>query len=92
MPDGSAREGLRPALAGSPTVNGPLPALAAWVMYGERPPTLSGRPYPAVMPRYAALKDAELAEILSYVRGSFGNVAGEVRAADIAALRSTHAR
>ena len=92
MPDGSAREGLRPALALSPTVNGPVPALAVWVMYGERPATLPGRPYPSVMPRYATLKDDELAAILSYVRGAFGNSAAAVGAADIAALRASHAR
>lgn len=92
MADGSAREGLRPALAGSATVSGPLPALAAWVLYGERPATLSGRPYPSVMPRYAGLSDEELALILTYIRGSFGNAAGPVAPADIAAVRSARAR
>jgi len=37
----------------------------------------------------AALPDADLANILTYIRGSWGNKAGEVTAEDIKAIRAS---
>lgn len=41
------------------------------------------------MPSQAALKDQEIADILSYVRNSFGNKASTVSAAEVTAVRVT---
>jgi mono/diheme cytochrome c family protein len=41
------------------------------------------------MPSQAALKDQEIADILSYVRNSFGNKASTVSAAEVTAVRAT---
>ena len=37
----------------------------------------------------AALSDADLANVLTYIRGSWGNKAGEVTAEDIKAIRAS---
>lgn len=86
--DGSAREGLRPALAGSVLVTGPVEPLARWVMYGVRDGGPVPRRYPAVMPAYAGLSDEALAQVLTHVRSYFGNHAPAVRAEDIARVRA----
>lgn len=89
--DGSGREGLRPALAGSPLVGGAVDALLDWVMYQERADRPALPRYPAVMPPYAGLRDEDLALTLTYVRGAFGNSAGPVTAADVGRARARHA-
>jgi len=41
-----------------------------------------------VMPEFRQLPDADLAEILSYIRAKFGGGASAVSAADVAAARA----
>ena len=80
-PDGSGVKGAFPALAGDPFVVGPK----------ENPITrvLNGR---GGMPTFKAeLSDDQIAAILTYVRSSFGNKAGSVSAADVAAVRKSPA-
>lgn len=86
---GTAVPNLRPALGGSELVNGDPAPLAAWVMYGERPPGWADRHYPPVMPHYVRLRDEDLALLLTYLRTHFGNQSPPVDAAAIAAVRST---
>lgn len=50
---------------------------------------INGEYYSNPMPSQAALKDQEIADILSYVRNSFGNKASTVSAAEVAAVRAT---
>lgn len=50
---------------------------------------INGEYYANPMPSQAALKDQEIADILSYVRNSFGNKASTVSAAEVAAVRAT---
>ncbi len=88
LADGTAVANLRPALAGSALVNGDPQILAAWVMSGTRPPAWVDQHYPPVMPRYARLKDSELAALLTYVRTHFGNDAGVVAVETIARVRA----
>ncbi|SHN44518.1 cytochrome c [Chitinophaga sp. CF418] len=50
---------------------------------------INGDYYSNPMPSQAALKDQEIADILSYVRNSFGNKASTVSAAEVTAVRAT---
>lgn len=83
--------GLQPALPGSATVNGDPTVLTAWVVFGIRPATTPAGKYPGMMPQFTYLKDEELAAVLTHVRSQWGNHASPLVAADIAAVRATHA-
>lgn len=82
----------QPALAGSATVTGDPEELIAWVMYGERPPTLARRRGLAVMPQFFWLADEDLAAVLSYSRQSFGNRADPIDVAAVTAIREVRGR
>jgi mono/diheme cytochrome c family protein len=84
---GAGNPPMQPAIMGSAVVSGDARALARWVMLGERPLSLAQRPNSVPMPRFDWMQDAELAELLTYVRATFGGNASAVTAADIAAAR-----
>lgn len=70
-------KGAFPALAGDKLVKGPAPLLVTTVLNGR-----------GGMPAFKSdLSDAQLAQVLTYVRASWGNKAGPVAPADIAAGR-----
>lgn len=50
---------------------------------------INGEYYSNPMPSQAALKDQEIADILSYVRNSFGNKASTISAAEVTQVRAT---
>jgi nitrite reductase (NO-forming) len=52
------------------------------------PIEVSGQPYNGTMPPMGHLKDEEIADILSYVRSSWGNEANPITAAAVAAVRA----
>jgi mono/diheme cytochrome c family protein len=88
MPDGSGVPGQQPALARSAKVAGPSAGLIRLLLRGAEP-SPAGRPaYPNQMPTFESLTDAQIADVLTYVRTSFGNKAGAVTAAQAAAERS----
>ncbi len=70
QPDGRGREGLAPALAGSPFVTGRAGITARIVIHGKE-----GK---AMMPPLGTLSDAEIAGVLTFVRRSFGHTASPV--------------
>ncbi len=76
QPDGRGREGLAPALAGSPFVTGRAGIMARIVIHGKE-----GK---AMMPPLGTLSDAEIAGVLTFVRRSFGHTASPV---DVALVR-----
>jgi mono/diheme cytochrome c family protein len=90
--NGEGVPGVQPALAGTPVTIGDPAELAAWVMYNTRPASLPAGQYRGVMPQFAYLKDTELAELLTYVRTSFGNSASPVTPDLIAKVRAEHAK
>ena len=78
---GQGIKGAFPALAGDRFVQGDPAALAALVLNGR-----------GGMPRFKAdLDDAQIAAALSYVRSAWGNTAGPVSAAQVAAVRASGA-
>jgi mono/diheme cytochrome c family protein len=89
---GQGVPGVQPSLAGTTVTVGDPEALLAWVMYGVRPETLPKGQYRGVMPQYAYLQDDGLADLLTYVRTSFGNSASAITPEMVAKVRVAHAK
>jgi len=51
------------------------------------PIEVKGQAFTGIMPQHSFLTDEEVADVLSYVRNSFGNQASSVTAAEVAAVR-----
>ena len=88
--DGYGVPNMQPAITGGNWVQGDAKALALFVMTGgfnsaERKDSDSHN----VMPAFRQLPDAELAAILTYIRGKFGKGASPVSAAEVAEARAT---
>jgi mono/diheme cytochrome c family protein len=89
--DGLGKPGLAPPLAGSEWVNtAGHNRLAHIPLMGlDGPITVAGKDWAMNMAAMgAALSDADLAAVLTYIRSSWGNKAGEVTADDIKAIRA----
>jgi nitrite reductase (NO-forming) len=82
-----------PPLAGSDWVNVKKPdRMIRMVLHGFTGPfTLNGQPFtspaPLMPPQGGALNDEQIAGVLTYVRSNFGNKAGAVTPAEVAAIR-----
>jgi mono/diheme cytochrome c family protein len=88
MPAGAGVAGQQPALArGNKFVSGDPVALIRMLLEGSATRTDKRPAWPNEMPTFEDLTDAEIADVLTYVRGSFGNKAGPVTAAQVAAVR-----
>ncbi len=87
---GQGYEATYPALAGNPAVNGADPtSLLHLVLNGSAMPSTQAAPTAFAMPAFGArLSDAEVAEVVSFVRASWGNSAGPVDAAQVHKLRA----
>lgn len=81
--------GAYPAMDGNRSVTLATPAnLVHIVLRGGFAPTTPGNPRPFGMPPFATvLGDAEVADVLSYVRGAWRNRAARVTALDVARYR-----
>ncbi len=82
--------GAYPPLAGNRVVTLPVTAnLVQVVIHGGFAPATQGHPRPFGMPPFAlVLSDADVAAVLTYIRGSWGNRAGTVSELDVAQQRS----
>jgi mono/diheme cytochrome c family protein len=87
---GEGVPGAYPALAGSRAVTMPSTAnLVHIVLEGGFPPSTAGNPRPFGMPPFAnVLHDDDVAELLSFVRASWGNRAPPVSTLDVSQARS----
>lgn len=90
---GMGLPGVFPPLGGSEWVVGPPERMVGIVLHGlSGPLTVAGTAYSGAMPAFQdQLSDAELAAVLSTVRGSFGNTAGPISAATVGAVRAATA-
>ena len=82
---------IGPPLAGSEWVTGPVSNLIRIQLRGLTGPiTVAGKEYnfPAPMAALAHQTDEQIADVLNYVRNSFGNKASAVTPEQVAALRS----
>jgi mono/diheme cytochrome c family protein len=90
---GEGIEGKYPPLAGSEWVTGDDAKLVRIVLLGLTGPVdVAGESYSGAMPGWGGvLKDPELAAVMSYVRGAWGNKAAPVTSAQVAAVRAATA-
>jgi alcohol dehydrogenase (quinone), cytochrome c subunit len=88
-PDGRGYQGVFPSLAGNPVVEADNPlSLVSVVLLGSETARTSTTPAQFAMPAFAwRLTDQGAADIISFIRSSWGNDAKPIEAAKVAALR-----
>lgn len=91
QPDGDGVPNMNPPLIHTSYVTGDKKKVIAWVLKGsgDTKLTVNGKVYSNNMPSQKGLKDEELANVLTYIRNSFGNKATPVSAAQVKAVRAT---
>lgn len=89
--DGNGLPPAFPPLAGSDWVSGDAETPIRIVLAGlEGPITVKGAQFNMAMPAQGgALNDEQVARVVSFIRASFGNTAGAVDAAQVAAVRES---
>jgi len=86
---GEGITGMVPAFAGNHAMQNDPANMIHALLDGARAPYTATRPTAAGMPAFSwKLNDQEMADVLNYVRNSWGNQAAEVKASDVAALRN----
>lgn len=87
--DGSGVPKMNPPLIKTSYVTGDKKKLIQWILTGsvENVP-IDGKYYSNNMPPQNYLKDEEIADILTYVRSSFGNKASVITAIDVKNIRA----
>ncbi len=86
--DGSGVAGVFPALAANATVAAADPATLLHVaLVGWKTAQTAAHPRISAMPAFSRLSDAEIAEILSFVRGSWGNGGARIDPSEVRKLR-----
>lgn len=93
QPTGTGLPGMFPPLAGSDWAAAPKPdRIIRMVLHGYSGPiTINGKPFttpaPLMPPQGAALSDQQIADVLTYVRGAFGNSAPAVMPGEVKTIR-----
>jgi mono/diheme cytochrome c family protein len=89
QPDGAGLDGLAPPLADSGRAAGAPARAVRIVLHGMQGPLRVGeRSFDLVMPGQPQLDDAQIADVLTFVRRSFGNHAEAVAPADVRTIRA----
>ncbi len=78
---------LAPPLTGSPRVTGSPDAVVRILLHGLIG-EVDGKTYPGLMVPQKANDDQWIAEVLAYIRNSFGNTAPTITPAEVAAIRA----
>lgn len=89
-PNGQGQEGMFPRLADSALINSnDATSLIHVVLAGSRPVDTDAAPTSPAMPSFDAnMSDADIANVLTYIRNSWGNSAAPVKEKDVNSLRS----
>jgi mono/diheme cytochrome c family protein len=86
--DGKGVHGMFPPLAGNAKITGPSTDIIRIVLFGLTGSiTVNDRDYNQPMPPQGYLNDSQIADILNYVRNSWGNKAPPVTADDVLKTR-----
>ena len=87
-------QNMPPPLQGAPNVQASNPTtLIRYLLNGTRTAITPAHPQPDVMPAMAAtLDDRQTADVLSYIRNSWGNAASQVSPRQVAAVRAATAQ
>jgi mono/diheme cytochrome c family protein len=87
--NGSGVPGMNPPLKNTKYVVGDKKKLINIVLNGlDEEIEVNGETYSNVMPPFNSLTDQEIADVLTYVRNSFGNKAGAVKEEEVKKLRT----
>jgi mono/diheme cytochrome c family protein len=90
MGNGLGAPGMNPPLAGTEYVLGDKDRLIKVILQGlNEPIEIKGEIYQNVMASHSFLSDQQVADVLSYVRQSFGNDASEVTPEEVKQVRSS---
>lgn len=85
---GTGMAGMFPPLAKSDWVNGDKERIIKVVLNGQQGEiVVNGEKYNNAMVPHNFLTDQQIADVLTFVRSSFGNTSGPVTPAEVAALR-----
>jgi mono/diheme cytochrome c family protein len=88
--DGSGVPRMNPSLIKTKYVLGDKTKLIRVLLLGlNEEVEIEGEYYSNPMPSQAALKDEEIADVLTFVRNSFGNKASAITASQVKAVRAT---
>ncbi|RNL75273.1 cytochrome c [Sinomicrobium pectinilyticum] len=88
--NGSGVPNLNPPLHKTDYVTGDKTRLIAIVLNGsDSGLEVNGQTYANVMPPHGFLDDRQVAQVLSYIRTSFGNTAGPVAKEEVRAVRDS---
>src|ERR1041385_3997584 len=88
--NGSGVPRLNPPLVKTSYVTGDKKKLIKWVLQGSvQNIPIDGETYSNNMPAQAYLTDQQIADVLTYVRSSFGNKATAVTAAEVKTVRAS---
>jgi mono/diheme cytochrome c family protein len=85
--DGAGVEGTNPSLVKTKYVVGGKATLVRIILKGMQGVDIDGERYRNVMAPHADLTDQQIADVLTYVRNSFGNKASAVTAAEVKVIR-----
>jgi mono/diheme cytochrome c family protein len=90
-PDGNGYERVFPRLAGNPVVQAGNPrSVISIVLDGSQTPRTAGTPAQFTMPRFAwRLSDKDVADVVNFVRTSWGNTASRASSAEVAKIRES---
>jgi len=92
QPTGLGLPPVFPPLANAPIVAGNPELPVKFILPGLMGPiTVNGMTYNSMMPPVAGVSDADIADVLTYVRQSFGNKANAVTADQVKAIRAATA-
>ena len=87
--DGGGVDRMNAPLTKTSWVLGDKSRLVGVLLNGMQGVEIDGERYANVMPAFDYLTDQQLADVLTYVRNSFGNKATAVSAAEVKAVRAT---
>lgn len=86
--DALGTEEMNPPLVGTKEVLGDKTALVRIVLNGLKGVQVGGEDYRNTMAPHKDLTDRQIADVLTYIRNSFGNKASAVSAAQVKAIRA----
>lgn len=87
LPDGGGVENLNPPLIKTAFINGDRARLITTILNGMSQVEINGERYNNVMPAFNYLTDKQVADVLTYVRNSFGNKKPAITVADVKPVR-----
>ena len=92
QPTGMGLPPVFPPLANAPIIVGNPELPVKFILQGLMGPiTVNGMTYNSMMPPVAGVSDADIADVLTYVRQSFGNQGNPVTAEQVKAIRAANA-